>query len=451
VAGQASGVTYQSLERAGAVLLAGFEPQDESPIVFLRLRKAARSRGLAVYSIAALAGPGLALMSGTLLPTVPGEEAEVLGRLAGGGGLDEAGAAAAEALRQPGSVILAGERLAEVPGALSAAARLAQETGAKLAWVPRRAGERGAVEAGALPTALPGGRPVADQAARAEVARAWGVASLPSEPGRDTSQILAATAAQEIGALVIAGVDPADLPDPVAALDALEAAQFVVSLELRVSAVTDRADVVLPVSAVAEKAGTFVNWEGRPGSFGAALAVPEAWSDLRVLGALADEMDVHLGLPDANAARRELNALVPDITSSFPETASAIPTRGGTAAAADPSRPAPANLQAGPNQAFLATWHNLLDAGRMQDGEPNLAATARAAVAKMSAATAAEAGVGDGGKVTVATERGTITVPAEIADMPDRVVWLPTNSAGCAVRGSLGAGHGSLVTVRSAT
>jgi NADH-quinone oxidoreductase subunit G len=445
-------VTYASLERAGAVLLAGFEPQDESPILFLRLRKAARSRGLAVYSIAALAGPGLALMSGTLLPTVPGEEAEVLGRLAGGSGLDDAGAAVAHALRQPGAVILAGERLAEVPGALSAAARLAQETGAKLAWVPRRAGERGAVEAGALPTVLPGGRPVADQAARAEVARTWGVASLPSEPGRDTSQILAATAAHEIGALLIAGVDPADLPDPAAAFDALEAAQFVVSLELRVSAVTDRADVVLPVSAVAEKAGTFVNWEGRPGSFGAALAVPESWSDLRVLGALADEMDVHLGLPDANAARRELNALVPDITSSFPETASAIPTRGASAATAGPStRPTSSNLQAGPNQAFLATWHNLLDSGRMQDGEPNLAATARAAVAKMSAATAAEAGVGDGGKVTVATERGTITVPAEIADMPDRVVWLPTNSAGCAVRGSLGAGHGSLVTVRSAT
>ena len=55
------------------MLLAGFEPEDESPIVFLRLRKAARSRRLAVYSIAALAGPGLAQMSGTLLPTVPGE------------------------------------------------------------------------------------------------------------------------------------------------------------------------------------------------------------------------------------------------------------------------------------------------------------------------------------------------------------------------------------------
>jgi NADH-quinone oxidoreductase subunit G len=68
----------------------------------------------------------------------------------------------------------------------------------------------------------------------------------------------------------------------------------------------------------------------------------------------------------------------------------------------------------------------------------------------MSAATAAEAGVAAGDKVTVATGRGEITVPLELADMPDRVVWLPANSAGCAVRSTLGAGHGALVTVRSA-
>ncbi len=40
------------------VLLAGFEPEDESPIVFLRLRKAARKGKLAVFSVAALATPG---------------------------------------------------------------------------------------------------------------------------------------------------------------------------------------------------------------------------------------------------------------------------------------------------------------------------------------------------------------------------------------------------------
>ena len=505
VAGRSSGVTYQALEQAPAVLLAGFEPQDESPIVFLRLRKAARAGRLAVYSLAALAGSGLSRMSGTLLPTRPGEEAVMLNALAdeagnGGGGSTDMPTATAgsparaggrgapggeaprsggpgvtprdntviprvsTALREPGAVILAGERLAEVPGALTAASRLAQATGARLAWIPRRAGERGAIEAGALPVILPGGRAVTDQAARAEVARAWGVAALPRDPGRDTAQILAAAAAGDVGALVVAGVDPGDLADPAAALEALEATRFVVSLELRVSAVTDRADVVLPVAAAAEKAGTFVNWEGRPGSFGAALAVPEARTDLQVLGALADEMDVHLGLPDDAAARRELNALVPDVTSSFPHVPSAIPWgSGATAEGAEmPTATAGELARAGGSAGgsgggsprvgtvTLSTWHNLLDAGRMQDGEPNLAGTARAAVAKMSAATAAEAGVGDGGKVTVATERGAITVPVEVADMPDRVVWLPTNSAGCAVRAGLGAGHGSLVTLRSA-
>ena len=212
-------------------------------------------------------------------------------------------------LGAPGAVILVGERLAEVPGALAAAARLAVASGARLAWVPRRAGERGAVEAGALPGLLPVGRPVTDPAARAEVARTWGKSSLSATPGRDTAGMLTAAAEGELGGLVIAGVDPADLPDPQAALSAIEAASFVVSLELRASAVTDRADVVFPVAAVAEKAGTFVNWEGRGGSFGQALSVPEVRTDLYVLGAIADQMDVHLGLPDAAAARAELAAL----------------------------------------------------------------------------------------------------------------------------------------------
>ncbi|EUA13723.1 NADH-quinone oxidoreductase domain protein [Mycobacterium xenopi 4042] len=94
---------------------------------------------------------GLQKMSGRLVKTMPGCEASVLDELAGG----EVG----ELLRKPGAVIMVGERLATVRGALTAAARLADATGARLAWVPRRAGERGALEAGALGGLLPGGRP----------------------------------------------------------------------------------------------------------------------------------------------------------------------------------------------------------------------------------------------------------------------------------------------------
>jgi NADH-quinone oxidoreductase subunit G len=445
-----SGVRYASLDQAPAVLLAGFEPEDESPIVYLRLRKAVRSGRTAVYSVAALASRGLTKLAGTLLPALPGDEADVLGRLAGQAGQEAASpagdsfAAAARALRQAGSVILAGERLAEAPGALSAAVALAEVSGARLAWIPRRAGERGAIDAGALPGLLPGGRQVTDAAARADVARAWGVATVPAEPGRDTGQILAAAADGEIQAVVVAGVDPGDLPDPPAALAAIENAGFVVSLELRVSPVTDRADVVLPVAAVAEKPGTYVNWEGRPGTFGAALQVPVIRDDLYVLRGIADAMDVHLGLPDAAAARRELAALGV-ARAAAPGQVTAGPAVRMTARVAERGGTVP-----GAGEALLATWHNLLDAGRMQDGEPNLAGTARPAVAKMSAATAAEAGVTAGAKVSVSTGRGTIRVPVEITAMPDRVVWLPANSAGCSVRRDLGAGHGSLVTVRSA-
>ncbi len=439
VAGRDIEVSYADLETAPAVLLAGFEPEDESPIVFLRLRKASRKTAIQVFSVAAIASPGLQKMAGTLLPTVPGAEPGTLTALAAGGGSDDDIAAAAGLLAKPGAVILVGERLAEVPGALAAAVRLAEASGARLAWVPRRAGERGAIEAGAMPGLLPIGRWVGDPKARAEVALAWNKASLPTAPGRSTGAMLAAAEAGELGALVIAGVDVADLPDPAAALRALDLTPFIVSLELRASSVTDRADVVFPVAAVAEKAGTFVNWEGRGASFAAALSVPNVRTDLYVLGAVADEMDVHLGLPDAAAARAELVAL-------------------GAWRGAHPAPPAVLSISAdaaGDSGVLaggvrLATWHQLIDDGRMQDGEPYLAGTARPVVARVSAATAAAAGLGEGDKVTVTTTAGSVTVPFDVTEMADGVVWLPANSLGSAVRAGLGAGHGSRVSLRRA-
>jgi NADH-quinone oxidoreductase subunit G len=426
IAGRSIEVSYTDLEKAPAVLLAGFEPEEESPIVFLRLRKASR-KGLKVFAIAPYATRGLGKVGGTLIETLPGAESAALGSL-----ITDA-SPVTEALKTKGAIILVGERLATSPGALSSAVRLAEVTGARLAWVPRRAGERGAVEAGALPGLLPIGRPTTDAEARTEVARAWAIAELPDAPGRDTTRILADAAGGRLDALVIGGVDPYDLADPRAALTAIEATPFVVSLEQRVSAVTDRADVVLPVAVVAEKAGTFVNWEGRGRQFDTALAVPGVMSDLKVLNALADEMDVHLALPGPEAARRELTQLG---------------AYRGTPPAA-PSFSAGIHPQPGPGEALLATWRLLLDRGRLQDGEPYLAGTARTAVARLSAATAAElsGGGAPADKVTVATDHGEITLPVEVTEMPDRVVWLPTNSAGSVVNRDLGVGAGAVVRI----
>ncbi|HEX4791022.1 MAG TPA: NADH-quinone oxidoreductase subunit G [Actinospica sp.] len=439
--GREGAVTYADLEKAPAVLLVGFEPEDESPIVFLRLRKAARVDRTRVIAIAPLATRGLRKCGGTLLKAAPHTEPEFLAALAAGSydaGLDHAGLDAAQRLREEGAVILVGERLACVPGALSAAIRLAKVTGARLGWVPRRAGERGAVEAGALANLLPGGRPIGDPLARGQVATAWGVRALPTIEGRDGDAILSAARSGQISALLVGGVDPDDLPDPTGARDALKAAGFLVSLELRHSAVTELADVVFPVAAVAEKDGTFLDWEGRARTFATALS-PEvtqtqggAVSDLRVLDRLADAMDVHLGLPEVAAARRELAALG---------------TWDGPRALAPRAEmlqlPAP-----GAGQAVLATWHQLLDDGRLQDGEKYLAGTARRPVARLSAATAAEIGAAEGEYVTVGTDAGSVTLPLELATLPDRVVWLPTNSPGSHVRATLSADTGAIVTLQ---
>ena len=417
VAGQRD-VTYADLESAPAVVLAGFEPEDESPIVYLRLRKAVRKHALTVIAIAPFASRGSEKLSARLISTAPGGEAAALDALAG-------------ELPQ-GAVILAGERLATSPGALSAAARLAAATGARLAWIPRRAGDRGALDAGCLPTLLPGGRPVSDADARGRLAQAWNLTELPPAPGRDTTAILDAAAHGELDALLVAGVEPADLTDPHAALAAIEAAGFVVSLELRTSEVTALADVVFPVAPVAEKPGTFTNWEGRPRPFDAALSTNAA-PDMRVLQTLADELGVDLGLRSVEAARDEIAAL-----GVYDGTRPAAPD---VTAAAAPS------ITAG--EAILAGWRMLLDGGRLQNGEPHLAGTARPAVARLSAATAAGIGLTDGGDVTVSSGRGSVTLPCELTDMADGVVWLPLNSPGSAVHRALGVTTGAVVRIEA--
>jgi NADH-quinone oxidoreductase subunit G len=95
----------------------------------------------------------------------------------------------------------------------------------------------------------------------------------------------------------------------------------------------------------------------------------------------------------------------------------------------------------------LATWTPLLDAGRGQDGEPHLAATAQRSTARLSAVTAAAVGVADGEPLTVRTARGEITLPAQVTPMPDHLVWLPTNARDCRVRETLAATAGDVVAL----
>ncbi|WP_432559711.1 NADH-quinone oxidoreductase subunit G [Granulicoccus sp. GXG6511] len=418
VAGTGLGTTYADLENASAVLLVGFEPEDESPIVFLRLRKAVRKQGLKVFTVAAQQSYGSEKLSATLVPAVPGTEASVLQNLPREVELDER------------SVVLVGERAGLAHGTLTAALDLVHRTGAKLGWVPRRAGERGAVEAGTLPNLLPGGRLVTEPTARVDVQAAWGVANLPAEPGLDADAAFAAAAEGRVRALVVGGVEPADFRHPEAVIRGLEAAEFVVSLETRLSQVTERADVVFPVSLIEERSGTFLNWEGRERGMTQYLGAQHVMSDLRVLAALADAMGAPLGIRTAEQAKAELEEIGP-----WDGSRAEMPDQ------------APADLaEPGPGQAVLATWRELIDDSRGADGEEALLATARQPVVRMNAAMAN--GLPDGTLVRVATDRGELVLPLAVTEeMIDRVVWVPTAIRGARVSTVLGAVAGDVVDV----
>jgi NADH-quinone oxidoreductase subunit G len=144
-------------------------------------------------------------------------------------------------------------------------------------------------------------------------------------------------------------------------------------------------------------------------------------------------MDVALNLRTVEQARLELLRLAP-----------------GTARPAAPAVPATAPAEPGTGEALLATWHQIIDAGRMQDGDEHLAGTAKPVRAAVNAKTAHALGVDNGQLISVSTERGTITAPVAITEMPDDVVWLPTNARGCPVRSILGAQPGSVVKIAKA-
>jgi len=400
-------VSYRDIDSADHVVLVDFEPEDESPIVFLRLYKQVNKRGVKVSTISAVQSRGSEKLKAELHPTLTSIS-----------GLTNK------------SLILVGERASEVIGQFTAVTKLADQSGAKVAWIPRRAGEVGALLAGAIGNLLPGGRPLSDPAARVDIASAWGVESLPATAGKATWEILEAASDGRINALVVGGVDPLDISSETLG-QLLNPSTFLVSLEISHSAITAVADVVLPVAAVSEKSGSYLNWEGRPRTFEKAITDSLTRSDLRILSMLADEMGAPINLQSTAATARELQSIGVWDGASAPKPEVALTP------IAQPSG----------DQAILHSWRQLLDLGTLQGGEENLAGTARPSEVVISAHRAETLGVVNGDLVKVSTARGAITAPARIGKISDSDIWVPRNSIGSQCIATLGAASGLVVTV----
>lgn len=122
--------------------------------------------------------------------------------------------------------------------------------------------EQGATDVGCVPDRLPGHQSVTDDGARARIAAEWGVEP-PSTPGRSGSELLSSFGDDIRGALIV-GENPAiSKRDREWIRQRLDALDVLVVLDLAPSATTRHADVVLPVAAGVEKAGTVTNLERR--------------------------------------------------------------------------------------------------------------------------------------------------------------------------------------------
>ncbi len=144
----------------------------------------------------------------------------------------------------------------------------------------------GGREVGGLANLLSGHRDLADPAHRAEVARLWGVDSVPARPGKTAIELFDALATGEVKAVWIACTNPAQsLPDQNRVQAALANAALVVVQEAYADTETVAfADVLLPAATWGETGGTMTNSERCIGRVRAAVPPPgEARPDWEIV------------------------------------------------------------------------------------------------------------------------------------------------------------------------
>ena len=427
-------VTYRDVERAKAILIVGLDAEQESPILHLRIRKAATRFGARVFVV----HPRRTRLHDVAEHVLarPGHEAAVLEEILDAAGADDspAGRIAAGLREAAGdAVVLAGPSLTEHPLAADVAMRLANAFGARFSLVPRRANDRGALRGGVHPTLLPGGRRIDDATARAEVEQVWGELSN-TTPGRNAHEILRAAANREIDMLFLIGVDPLrDFPDATAVRHALGNVEHKIVQSLEVGSLEPFADAVLPAAAFLEKDGHFTDWEGRSQRLRAIRAPAGiARPDWEIFVGLADAMNVPLGFRTLEELHEEMAHV-------------AVPREVRIRSDAYVGTGRPQFLE----DLTLFTYPLLVDEGRLLEGAAELkAALEDEPFVEVNPADAEKHRLADGGRVRLTTEAGAAEVPVRVTPhVAAGAVFVPFNQPGLAANVLLSGRFSTGVTV----
>ncbi len=310
--------TIGSLDHARAIVLLGPDLEEELPVLFLRVRRAATELGVPVIEVAPRAS-GLTRDTAAVLRHAPGESGAITAQLAralagdgtaSGDGQIERAATAIDGREGDIVVVLGRQSLAEPPGAVvQAAAALAALPGVSFLSSLRRGNVHGALDVGLTPGFLPGR--VTLDAARERYASSWG--AVPPARGLDAFGMLEAARDGRLDALVLLGAEPlADFPDRALARAAVDSVEHLIAVGAFTSDAAARAEVFLPVSVWGEKAGSATNLEGRVQRL-ARLVTPEGTTmpDWQIASELARRLGVDFGFDTVEDVQDEIARLAP--------------------------------------------------------------------------------------------------------------------------------------------
>jgi len=156
----------------------------------------------------------------------------------------------------------------------------------------------GGREVGGMANLMSGHRDLSNAEHRAEIAKLWGVDSVPEVAGKTAVEMFDAVKAGEIKAIWIACTNPAhSMPDLNNVLEALDKAELVVVQDAFNNTSTGKyADVLLPASTWGEKEGSVTNSERRITRVNPAIAAPaEARHDWAIMVDFAQRLESRLG------------------------------------------------------------------------------------------------------------------------------------------------------------
>ncbi len=310
---------------------------------------------------------------------------------------------------------------------------------------------QGACDMGGLPNVFSGYQPVTDASARAKMEAAWGVKNLPDWVGLTMTGMVPAIPEGKIKALYIVGENPViSDPDSDHLVKALKQLDFLVVQDIFLTETAVLADVVLPATTFAEKAGTFSNTERRVAAVRQVIPpLGDSRPDWQIIAEISRRLGYPMDYADPEAIFEEIRQVTPSyagITYARLEAEGGLqwpcPTtehpgtvylhrgqfsRGKGAFFAIDHRD-PAEMPDADYPLVLTTGRVLYQyhTGTMSRRAPGLEEKAPECLVEIAAGDAIDYGIGDGDAVRVKTRRGELVVRAQVSPKAVRgTIFMP--------------------------